>query len=99
MELDTPKNPTLLMRTSEFDAAFRRGESAVVALVIERIMQIDGVTKVLEKWRGSEVMPTIAEVVRELQAIREFQGLSESTQLRRARTIRAWCIWIIQHTD
>jgi hypothetical protein len=99
LELDTLKNPTVLKRTTEFDSAFRLGESAVITFVIERIIQIDGVTKVLEKWRRSEVMPTIEEVVEELQVIREFQVLSESTQVRRARTIRAWCIWIIQHTD
>ncbi len=99
LELDSEKNPMLLKRTSEFDSAFRRGETFVITFIIERIMQIEGVIKVLEKWRSSEVIPTISDVVHELQVIREFQGLGESTQVRRARTIRAWCIWVIQHTD
>jgi hypothetical protein len=99
VSLNSGATPKVLKQTPEFELAVKNSKEAVVALVVQRIMQIDGVPNILKQWQESGDMPTLEDVERELLRVKEFAKLGQSTRNRRARTIRAWCIWVIQHTD
>jgi hypothetical protein len=88
-----------LVQSQEFFEALERGEFALVELVIDRITQIPGVGRILQEWIRTDRLPSVQEVADYLSVMKDFNELSTSTKLRRARTIKSWCIWIIQHTS
>lgn len=98
-EADSNNGELKLFATEEFLSASERGNSEVVALVANRISQIPGVKGVLGIWIKENRVANLDEVRKEMQKYGQFKALGESTQKRRARTIRAWCIWVIQHSS
>jgi hypothetical protein len=88
-----------LKATEVFQAASKRGTSAVTALVVSRISQIPGVKGILNIWVSENRIANLGEVVNEMHASEHFKSLGDSTKRRRAQTIRAWCIWVIQHSS
>lgn len=88
-----------LVQSKEFTEALAVGELALIELVIERISQIPGIKAILQNWVRTDTLPTLQDVVVQLSVMKDFNDLSDSTKLRRARTIKTWCIWIIQHTS
>ena len=88
-----------LIASEDFQSAARSGDSEVTSLVISRISQIPGVRGILDIWVKENRIASLNEVVTEMQVFIQFSSLSETTQKRRAQTIRAWCIWVIQHSS
>lgn len=98
-EADSDSGELKLKATEVFQSALKLGASEITALVVGRISQIPGVKGILEIWLKENRVASLDEVVNEMQILEQFRSLGESTQKRRAQTIRAWCIWVIQHSS
>lgn len=92
-------NEVKLRATDEFINAVAMGEGEVTKLLIERVLQVPGVGQIMNYWIQSKLVPDIDTVISTLEETAKFRTLSNSTKKRRAQTLRAWCIWVIQHTD
>jgi hypothetical protein len=73
-------------------------DQEIKALIVERLLKVPGVPEVVELWTKEGVIADTNSVMTILDSTTSFRNLGESTKRRRAQTIRAWSIWVIQHT-